>query len=64
MTEKRESLNIGLEHLLAGAIHANGGELVYDVDHILSDDIVDKQIGMTVDEGVVTIRLVEPEGEE
>lgn len=60
MTEKQE-LNIGLEHLIAGAVHANGGELVFGIEHILTDDIVDKQIHLVVDDGVATITLVDTE---
>ena len=55
-----EEVNIGLEHLIAGAIHANGGELVFGVEHILTDDIVDKQIHLDVTDGTATITLVDP----
>lgn len=60
MSEKEE-VSIGLEHLIAGAIHANGGELVFDIEHILTDDNVDKQIHLSVEDGIATITLVNVE---
>lgn len=58
-----EETGIGLEHLLAGAIHAGGGKLVFDIEHILSEDNYDKQISLVVEDGVATITLVEAEEE-
>lgn len=59
-----DQIGLGLEHLLAGAIHANGGQLVFDVEHILSEDIIGKQIAITVDDGIATIELVDDEVDE
>lgn len=52
---------IGLEHLLAGAIRANGGELVFPVEDILAEDNFDKQISLVVEDGIATITLVDGE---
>lgn len=56
-----ENVNIQIEHLLAGAIIANGGSLTFDIDNILSDEIVGKQFNLSVEDGVATITLVEPQ---
>lgn len=56
-----EAQEIGLEHLIAGAIRANGGELVFNVEDILHEDNFDKQISLVVEDGVATITLVEAE---
>lgn len=57
-------VNIQIEHLLAGAIVANGGELTFGIDTILSDEIVGKQFSLSVEDGIATITLVDPEKEE
>jgi len=54
-----QEVEIGLEHIIAGVIHANGGELVFGVEHILTDDILDKQIHLVVEDGIATVTLVE-----
>lgn len=59
MTEAKQE--IGLEHLLAGAIRANGGELVFGIEDILHEENYDKQISLSVVDGVATITLVEVE---
>jgi hypothetical protein len=57
--EEKEEFSISLEHIVAGAVVANGGSLVLTTDDILSDEIVGKFIALNVNEGVVTVTLVD-----
>jgi hypothetical protein len=50
-----------VEHLLAGAILANGGELEFDVENVLSDEIVGKVISVTVTDNLLKVALADPD---
>jgi hypothetical protein len=54
---------IQLEHLIAGAIHANGGQLKFNVSHLFADDNFGKQISLVVEDDIAIITLVESEPE-